>query len=161
MTDHYPVEVLGEDDDDGTMPANVERLRESVIGDRIVKVEANVDSAGDMVGNKATLLLASGRRVTLIDTDDCCAHTDLQKFLLHPDRIDHMIMGVGTTEGYTRWHIYADLGDVLELNVNWSPGNIGYYGYGFNIEVDDSNLLPPVSDDEMSEILKSIAKAAE
>lgn len=161
MTDRYPEEVLGPDDDDGTMPANVARLGEAVIGDRIVKVEANADSDGGMVGNKATLVLASGRRVTLIDTDDCCAHTDLAKFLLHPDKVDHMIMGIGTTNGYTRWHIFADAGDVLELDVTWSPGNPFYYGYGFDIEVDDSDMLPPVSKDEMDEILKSIAKAAE
>ena len=44
-------------------------------------------------------------------------------------------MGVGTTGEYTRWHIYADLGDVLELTVGWSCGNPFYYGYGFYIDV--------------------------
>ena len=45
-------------------------------------------------------------------------------------------MGVGTTDGFTRWHIYADMGDVLELEVGWSCGNPFYYGYGFNITVE-------------------------
>jgi hypothetical protein len=29
---------------------------------------------------------------------------------------------------------------VLELTVGWSAGNLGYYGYGFDIEVD----VPPL-----------------
>ena len=48
-----------------------------------------------------------------------------------------MILGVGTTDGYTTWHIFADMGDVLELTVVWSCGNPFYYGYGFTITVDD------------------------
>jgi hypothetical protein len=54
---------------------------------------------------------------------------------LHPERVDHIITGVGTTGGYTTWHIYADMGDVLELSVGWSSGNPFYYGYGFDISV--------------------------
>lgn len=163
MTDRYPVEVLGEDDDNGTMPSNIETLRESVVGDRIVKVEkaGPKDRHAYGSGDRTILTLASGRRVALGDTNDCCAHTYLDEFLLHPDKVDHMIMGVGTTGGYTRWHIYADLGDVLELQVEWSPGNPFYYGYGFDIDVDDSDLLPPVSEDEIAEALESIQKAVE
>ena len=71
----------------------------------------------------------------LANTNDCCAYTELEAFLLHPERVDHIIMGVGTTDTYTRWHIYADLGDVLELTVGWSCGNPFYYGYGFDIDV--------------------------
>ncbi len=46
-------------------------------------------------------------------------------------------MGVGTTNGYSTWHIYADWGDILELSVGWYAGNTGYYGYGFDINVVD------------------------
>jgi hypothetical protein len=127
MATAYVEEKLGEDDDDGTMPQNVDALREHVVGHRIVSAEQN--------GRTFIITLDNGKRVELADTDDCCAYTDLQSFLLHADRIDHIITGVGTTDGYTTWHIYADFGDVLELTVDWSSGNPFYYAYGFNISV--------------------------
>jgi hypothetical protein len=129
VTTGYPVETLGPDEDCGVMPDNVARLAEEVVGHRIVSAERG--------GSSLTITLDNGKRVGLIGTDDCCAYTELEDFLLHPERIDHIITGVGTTDGYTTWHIYADLGDVLELKVGWSPGNPFYYGYGFNITVTD------------------------
>lgn len=75
----------------------------------------------------------------LADTYDTGAYTNLEDVITHLDKIDHMIMGVGTTEGFTKWHIYADLGDVLELTVGWDCGNPFYYGYGFEITVFDAN----------------------
>lgn len=125
----YPVEQLDPDEDDGTMPANVEELRQSVIGQRIVSAERD--------GQRFTLTLDSGRRVVLVGSSDCCAYTELDKFLLHPERVDHVITGVGTTKEYERWHVFADAGDVLELEVSWSSGNPFYYGYGFDITVTD------------------------
>ncbi len=122
----YAEEVLGPDDDDGTMPASRQELADAVVGHRIVNVQENV------------ITLDNGKRVVLRSTDDCCAYTELEAFLLHADKIDHVITGVGTTEGYTRWHIYADMGDVLELTVGWSCGNPFYYGYGFDIAVEDA-----------------------
>lgn len=137
----YPVEILGPDDDDGTMPENVEKLAEAVVGHRIVNVEKNAEipKAERYWGRShgTAITLDSGKRVFLADTDDCCAYTELQDFLLHADKIDHIIMGVGTTDGYTKWHVYADLGDVLELTVGWSSGNPFYCGYGFDITVQD------------------------
>lgn len=133
----YPVEELDEDDDNGTMPENVETLAEHVVGHRIVAVEKNVETE-DEYGWPTTgtaLVLDNGKRVVLADTDDCCAHTTLENVILNLDKIEHVITGVGTTEGYTRWHIYADLGDVVELEVGWSSGNPFYYGYGFDISV--------------------------
>jgi|SRR5882757_9878641 len=138
----YAVEHLGEDDDNGTMVGNVADLAATVVGRRIVSAERkplpvkrwsfseDVDTLGQFV-----LTLDDGTQVGLRDTDDCCAYTELEAFLLHPERVDHIITGVGTTDGYTRWHIYADMGDVLELTVNWSCGNPFYYGYGFDIYV--------------------------
>ena len=136
----YPVEQLGEDEDDGTMPANVAELEQAVIGRRIVKAEKRDDAPENKYGYRDrssgfVLTLDDGTEVWLIDTDDCCAYTDLESFLLHPELVDHAITGVGTTDGYTRWHIFADFGDVVELNVGWSCGNPFYYGYGFNIIV--------------------------
>jgi len=139
----YPPEVLDQDEDDGTMPANVADLAEMVIGHRIVHVEQD--------GSETTIELDNGNRVILAATDDCCAYTEVQSFLTHADTIDHIITGVGTTDGYTTWHIYADLGDVLELTVGWSAGNAFYYGYGLSIRVEPqppapSSSLSPVPD---------------
>jgi hypothetical protein len=108
----YVEEQLDQDYDDGTM---------HVVGHRIVSAERD--------GGTFTITLDNGNRVELADTDDCCAYTDLESFLLHPERVDHIITGIGTTDGYTTWHIYADMGDVLELSVGWSAGNPFYYGY--------------------------------
>ncbi|MBX4168069.1 hypothetical protein K3M35_05230 [Rhodococcus sp. DMU2021] len=145
--DNYPGEYGNEDD--GTMPRNVETLAQQVIGHRIVKAEQSRvkrsefrrvgDDWTDEIdyGSGLVLTLDDGRRVILQDTSDCCAYTEVQQFLLNPERVDHMITGVQTTEGYTKWHIFADLGDVLQLQVDWSPGNAFYYGYGFTIGVSD------------------------
>lgn len=146
MSDRYPEEVLDDySEDDGTMPDNVEALRQAVVGHRIVKVEQGVEVPdppsnwwGSPVGTAITL--DNGKRVLLRDTVDCCAYTELESFLLHADRVDHIITGVGTTDGYTTWHIYADMGDVLELTVGWSSGNPFYYGYGFEIDVIDEGV---------------------
>lgn len=137
--DRYPVEPTpkdryGRDADDGTMPENVDQLRQAVVGRRIVKTEQQRGRAGYYEG-RFIITLDDGTQVRLRDRDDCCAFTELEAFLLHPERVDHVIMGVGTTEEYSRWHIYADLGDVLELTVGWSAGNPFYYGYGFEIDV--------------------------
>jgi hypothetical protein len=134
----YPEETLGECDDDGTMPENVATLREAVVGHRIVSVERGVPTTtrwGGYTEDALVITLDSGKRVELQDTNDCCASTELENFLLHPEKVDHIITGVGTTDGYSTWHIYADMGDVLELSVGWSCGNPFYYGYGFDISV--------------------------
>ena len=122
----YPEEIVH--DDDGTMPDNVEELRRAVVGHRIVDVYQ---------GSDFVITLDNGTRVRLRGGADCCAYTELENFLLHADRIDHVITGVGTTDEYQTWHVYADYGDVLELQVGWSSGNPFYYGYGFEIEVEE------------------------
>ena len=137
MTTTYPVETLDEFDDDGTMPENVAALAEAVVGHRIVSVDQGVTVPGRCYGETAAtvITLDNGKRVALADGGDCCAYTQLETFLLHPERIGHIITGVGTTDGYQKWHIYADMGDVLELEVGWSCGNPFYYAYGFEISV--------------------------
>lgn len=139
--ERYPVEMMGKYEDDGTMQENVETLAEAVVGRRIVSVETTKlppRYPWSRYQESATVItLDSGKKVALRDTDDCCAYTALESFLLHPDKVDHIITGVGTTDGYTTWHIYADMGDVLELQVGWSSGNPFYYAYGFNITVED------------------------
>lgn len=143
---HYPPEALNtnyEDEDDGTMPANVEELRKHIVGHRIVSAEKGTarvshTSYGTFLTHDEhgfIITLDNGEKVLLADSSDCCAFTELESFLLHPERIDHIITGIGTTEKYQKWHIYADLGDVLELEVGWSCGNPFYYGYGFDIHV--------------------------
>lgn len=123
----YELETLDSSDDNGTMPANVEELSGAIVGHRI--------STCYQKGASFYIVLDNGKTVTLHNTDDCCAYTDLNAFLLHPDKVDHVIMGVGTTDDYMTWHIYADAGDILELTVGWSAGNPFYYGYGFDITV--------------------------
>jgi hypothetical protein len=139
MTDRYPEETLSdENDDDGTMPENVAALAEAVVGHRIVSVETG-EVEGSWYSTTGTIItLDNGKKVTLADTSDCCAYTELESFLLHADKIDHMILGVGTTDGFTTWHIFADFGDVMEMKVGWSCGNPFYYGYGFDIRVVDT-----------------------
>jgi hypothetical protein len=150
MTERYPEEDLNagvrdeyDGNDDGTIPNNVDQLRQAVVGHKIVKVHKGEDASQDESDdwwsyhhrNGLLIELDDGTQVKLFDTDDCCAYTELDTFLLHADTIDHVITGVGTTGGATTWHIYADMGDVLELSVGWSAGNPFYYGYGFNIVV--------------------------
>jgi hypothetical protein len=141
MTDHgdagrYPVEVLDEYDDDGTMPGNVDTLAAAVVGRRIVSA-TKATVPGRWYGEEEVTLLTldDGKQVILADSSDCCAYTEMREFFLDPSKVDHMILGVGTTDGYTTWHIYADLGDVMQLKVGWSCGNPFYYGYGFDIRV--------------------------
>lgn len=134
---NYPEEILGEDDDNGTMPGSLAELEAVVVGHKIISVENAPTGETYWPQNATVITLDNGKKVKLIGESDCCAYTDVQSFLLHPDKVDHMIMGVGTTEGFTEWHIYCDYGDILELQVGWSCGNPFYYGYGFTIQVED------------------------
>lgn len=121
--------------DDDTMAGNRDELAEAVVGHKIVKVERAADSDPYYYGgDKTVITLDNDTQVELIDSGDCCAYTELDSFLLNPELVDHAILGVGTTDNYQTWHIFADMGDVLKLNVSWSEGS-GYYGYGFNIQV--------------------------
>lgn len=165
ITDRYPEEDLtglppraskyAEPEDDGTMTENVHTLRDAVVGHRIVKAETRSvtyylygdDRRYDRTETGLVLTLDDGREVALLDTDDCCAYTSLNSFLHNPEMVDHVITGVGTEDGFTTWHIYADMGDVLKLDVGWSSGNPFYYAYGFNIRV-----LYPGDDVVVSEV---------
>lgn len=124
---NYPVEELGQYIDDGTMVNNVNELSDAVVGHKIVDV-TRTDKSG-------YITLDNGKVVELLAGEDCCAYTELEAFLLNPELVNHIITGVGTTDGYETWHIYADMGDVLQLTVGWSSGNPFYYGYGFYIKV--------------------------
>lgn len=139
VTERYAPEVLDSDDDDGTMPENVATLAEHVVGHRIISAEkGEIPDRWRGTAQGFIITLDTGKRVVLADTDDCCAYTGLESFLLHADQIKHVITGVGTTDGFTTWHVYADYGDILELKVGWSCGNPFYYGYGFDITVQDA-----------------------
>lgn len=134
----YENEVISEEADDGTMPHNVDELRDAVIGHKIVSTELEHVTRKWPYSNDKSLIITldNGTRVRLADTDDCCAFTSLEGFFAKPEMFDHAITGVITEDGYTRWHIYADLGGVLSLKVGWSCGNPFYYGYGFCITVE-------------------------
>ena len=137
-SERYPIEVLDEDKDDGTIVENLATLGSHVIGHRITKAERQPSEDKHKRHGKQDVLvltLDDGTQVELADTGDCCAYTSLDAFFLDPASVDHIITGVGSTDGYTVWHIYADWGDILRLELGWSCGNPGYYGYGFDINV--------------------------
>lgn len=148
MSAMYPVEKVDEYLDDGTMPENVAALAAEVVGHRIVSAErAEWKEPWFPGSNRFSLFsgllitLDNGTRVRLADNSDCCAFTEVENFLLHADRIEHVITGVGTTDRFTTWHIYADMGDVLEMSVGWSCGNPFYYAYGFTITVEPDVIV--------------------
>lgn len=132
-----PTEELDEDLDDGTMPENVAALAENVVGHRIVNVANAEYKAWYGVDERLEITLDNGVKVCLTDTNDCCAYTALQSFIWNADKVDHIITGVKTEGGYTKWGIFADMGDILTLNVGWDCGNPFYYGYGFEITVEN------------------------
>lgn len=140
MFQGYAKEELHPDDDDGTMVENVDCLANQVVGHKIVSAERVKEGRQHWYdAEEFVITLDTGKKVKLSGGSDCCAFTDLEDFLLHADKIDHVITGIGTTDGYQTWHIFCDLGDVLELQVGWSCGNPFYYGYGFSITVEDVN----------------------
>lgn len=135
----YAPEILGRDDDDGTMVESLAHLTNAVLGHRIVSAERDVVTYTEYGWEKSrhalVLTLDNGSRAAVIGNSDCCAYTEIEDFLLNPAAVDHVITGVGTTDEYTTWHIFADLGDVLTMKVGWSCGNPFNYGYGFTIQV--------------------------
>ena len=140
--DATDVEWSYEPEDDGTMPDNVAELANLVVGKRIVSAETREWTAKKDdewhwrdSGNGLVLTLSDGTAFALGDTSDCCAYTDLEAFIYHPDKVDNIITSVETENGYTKWHVLADGSDVLELTVGWSSGNPFYYGYGFDFRV--------------------------
>lgn len=134
----YPAEILDDDyEDNGTMPDSLAALEAAVVGHRIVSIEKGKVENYWRMTDATIITLDNGKKVVMIEEEDCCAYTEMSSFLLHPEMVDHMIMGVGTTDGFTTWHIYADAGDIAELSVSWSCGNPFYYGYGFTIKVEE------------------------
>lgn len=148
----YPPDFVDDDDDDGTMPDTVAAVADTIVGRRIVAAELTTITRSDYKAANTgawwsdwgkdkglVLTLDDGRRVALTDGGDCCAYTEVENFLLHPTMVDHIITGVATEDGYQKWHILCDFGDVLTLDVGWSCGNPFYYSYGFEIGV--SNFI--------------------
>jgi hypothetical protein len=124
-------------DDNGTMSANVTRFAHAIIGHKIVS--AAKESREDRYGFQCVFVvtLDSGRQVILADTEDCCAYTALESFLLNSKHIDHVITRVVTDHHFSTWRVLADYADVLKMQVGWSCGNPFYYTYGFDIKVID------------------------
>jgi hypothetical protein len=119
------------------MEQNVEEFASAVIGHRIISAvhaEVRKDRWGYAYKDTLVLTLSNGNRVKIIDSSECCAYTQLDAFMLNPESVNHVITSVGTSDGYTTWHIYAEMNDVLNLTVGWAEGT-GYYSYGFDIKV--------------------------
>lgn len=121
------------EDFDEEMSDSVKELSDAVVGHRIIGARWDKDRWG---GKSLKLTLDDLREVSLSDGGGCCAYTQVEGFLLNPSSINHVITGVSTEDGYTTWHIYADMVDILRLDVAWGEGT-GYYGYGFDIHVED------------------------
>lgn len=133
-------------EDNGTMVDGVQNLRNAVVGHRIVKVEKNakipkIPKTGSYYSWQdiadVVLTLDNGKRVALIGESDCCAHGEISDIVEKLPLIDHIITDVGTSELYNKWHILANMEEVMELDVSWSPGNAFYYAYGIRVEVFD------------------------
>lgn len=130
-------------EDDGTMPENVKELENLVVGHKIVNAEKiGKSSVWSWQTDKRVLRLTldDGRKFDIVNTDDCCAVTEVESWILHPENVDNVITSVETENGFTKWHVLADGNDVLTMNVAWSCGNPFYYSYGFHyriVEVED------------------------
>lgn len=143
----YDLPLLDPDyeDYDNTMSKNVEDFTDEIVGHRIVSVEreTTMSTPHPFYPNNmmpydvdVAFTLDNGTRVGLVAGGDCCAYTELEDIIEHLPSVDHIITAVRPDEDYDTWHILADFGEVMELKVGWSPGNIGYYGYGFDVVVE-------------------------
>lgn len=112
----------------------VEELANSVIGRRIVRVE-KVKGAKYHEESGIRLTLDNGDQVNVWDTDDCCAYTQVSDFRFL-ENVDNVITSVTSDDGFEKWFVYAGAVPVLEMDVDWSPGNPYYYGFGFSINVE-------------------------
>lgn len=120
---------------DYMMLKNAEELEKLVVGQKIAEVrQVERPTRYNDIEKWLEIELKNGTTVQMVDSYECCAFTELNKFLLNFENIEHVITGVSTENNYETWHIYAAMGDVLTLDVGYDPSN-GYYGYGFEINV--------------------------
>lgn len=130
MTDHG----------DPTLDENLADLRDAVVGHRIVKAEMRVvhSDLGRWTYDDYGLVITldNGKEVVLSDTNDCCAYTGVNSFLMSEGFSNNVITSVRAEENYTEWFILAEGIPVMTLDVGWSEGS-GYYSYGFRISVRD------------------------
>lgn len=119
---------------DEVMQDSVDELIQAVVGHKIV----NVTQGRRSYDNYLSITLDNGKIVELNDTSDCCAGTEVYKFLFNAAAVDHIITSVKVEDDYQVWHVLADMEEVLKLDVSWSEGS-GYYSYGFYINVRDAN----------------------
>lgn len=138
MSKYQPDDVSnhpdGYESDYGTMPDNIAELERNIVGHKIVSIDDGLMDGAWPGYPQMIITLDNGKRVALSDSSDCCAFTELTNFLAHPENFDHAITAVESENGYTKWHILADMRELLELDVSWSSGT-GYYSYGFWIKV--------------------------
>lgn len=113
------------------MESVAEDLESVLVGRRIVKAEQKTNYWLE-------LTLDNGTVVEVEDVSNCCAYGEVTAFLLNPDSIDHVITSVKDCDGYTEFHVLADMVQVLKLDVSWFEGS-GYYSYGLNIRLRGAN----------------------
>lgn len=140
MSKYQPDDVSnhpdGYESDDGTMPDNIAKFERNIVGHKIVSIDSGPLEGVWSEYSRMIITLDNGKRVALSDNEDCCAYTELVGFLSHPENFNHVITAVESENGYTKWHVLADMREVLGLDVSWSSGT-GYYSYGFWIDVYD------------------------
>lgn len=135
----YIDDVYDADYEQEVMQGSVDVLAENLVGQRIVSVErTNVPEDTRRYGRSQVTVftLANGKKVNLYDTDDCCAFTEVESFKFL-ENVDNAITRVEASDGFSVWHIYAENIPVATLDVEWSPGNPYYYGFGFEVQVED------------------------
>lgn len=125
---NYERETFGDGEEAETMNHNVDEFEEAIIGHRIVMTAQQ--------GKRLRITLDNGRTVTLRDSDDCCAYTEVSEFLARSAMTEHVITGVKTSDEFNTWHIMAKDEKLVDISVDWSSGNTGYYMYGFYIDVE-------------------------
>lgn len=125
---NYEREMFGDGEEANTMNHNVDEFEEAIIGHRIVMAVQQ--------GKRLRITLDNGYTVVLRDSDDCCAYTEVSEFLAQPAMTEHVITGVKTSDGFNTWHIMAKDEKLIDISVDWSSGNTGYYMYGFYIDVE-------------------------
>lgn len=104
-------------------------LEEVIVGHKITSVTL---VEGHL--NTLQLTLDTGAAVEMIPITDCCAYGEVDAVIQRLPDLDHVITSVATDAGYESWHILADAGEVLGLDVAWSEGS-GYYAYGIEVVV--------------------------
>ena len=128
MTDYGWLEEGEQEQIEMTMGEQVNALAEGVVGQIITHVEKSTD--------RVTLTLDSGRRVHIVDINDCCGHGYVHSTDF--DLTGAVVTHVQAESAYTKWYLLGEHKVIGALDVGWGVGNYPYYMYGLDIRVTDA-----------------------